>query len=83
MKLRDEVEKKGQSAKAAAGRKASSAELCTLIGAYSAAESRWVKYAEANVASCQIPAEIVQKLKELNANTRQTTQKVCNHAHLP
>jgi hypothetical protein len=51
--------------------------MCKHITAYSAAELKWVKYTEANVASCAIPAELVSQLKQLHGNTGQTKEKIC------
>ena len=76
-KLRDDVQKRGLAAKAAGQRKASREEMCKHIKDYSAAELKWVKYTEANVASCSIPAEVVQQLKQVHSNTEQTKEKIC------
>jgi hypothetical protein len=76
-KLRDDVQKRGQAAKAAGERKVSREEMCKHITAYSAAELKWVKYTEANTASCGIPGEVVQQLKQVHSNTEQTKEKIC------
>src|SRR5215831_5215819 len=76
-KLREDVQKKGLAAKAASQRKVSREEMCKHITTYSAAELKWVKYTEANVASCGIPAEVVQQLKQVHTNTEQTKEKIC------
>src|SRR5215471_10074503 len=76
-KLRDEVQKRGLAAKTASQRKASREEMCKHITAYSAAELKWVKYTEANVESCAIPAEVVSQLKQVHTNTEQTKEKIC------
>jgi hypothetical protein len=76
-KLREEVQKGGLAAKDAGRRKVSRAEMCSYITAYSAAELKWVKYTEANVQSCGIPAEVVQQLKQVHNNTEQTKEKIC------
>jgi len=76
-KLRDDVQKRGLAAKAAGARKASREEMCKHITAYSAAELKWVKYTEANVESCAIPAEVVSQLKQVHSNTEQTKEKIC------
>jgi len=75
--LRDDVQQKGLAAKAASQRKASREEMCKHITAYSAAELKWVKYTEANVESCAIPAEVVSQLKQVHSNTEQTMEKIC------
>jgi len=76
-KLRDDVQKRGLAAKAAGQRKVSREEMCKHITAYSAAELKWVKYTEANVTSCGIPAEVVTQLKQVHTNTEQTKEKIC------
>src|SRR5262245_36485081 len=76
-KLRDDVQKRGLAAKAAGQRKVSREEMCKHITAYSAAELKWVKYTEANVKSCGIPAEVVSQLKQVHGNTEQTKEKIC------
>src|SRR6266849_987592 len=76
-KLRDDVQKRGLAAKAAGVRKASREEMCKHITAYSAAELKWIKYTEANVTSCGIPAEVAQQLKQVHSNTEQTKEKIC------
>jgi hypothetical protein len=76
-KLRDDVQKRGLAAKAAGQRKVSSEEMCKHIMDYSAAELKWVKYTEANITSCGIPAEVAQQLKQVHSNTEQTKAKIC------
>jgi len=76
-KLRDDVQKRGLAAKAAGVRKASREEMCKHITAYSAAELKWIKYTEANVTSCGIPAEVVSQLKQVHSGTEQTKEKIC------
>ncbi|HSV22449.1 MAG TPA: hypothetical protein VLJ17_05405 [Xanthobacteraceae bacterium] len=76
-KLREEVQKKGLAAKAAGQRKVAREEMCKHISAYSAAELKWVKYTEANVASCGIPVQVVNQMKEVHGHTEQTKEKIC------
>jgi hypothetical protein len=75
--LRDDVQKRGLASKAAGQRKASREEMCKHITAYSAAELKWVKYAEDNVTSCAIPTELVSQLKKAHSNTEQIKEKLC------
>jgi hypothetical protein len=75
--LRDDVQKRGLVSKAAGRRKASREEMCKHITAYSAAELKWVKYAEDNVTSCAIPTELVSQLKHVYGNTEQIKEKIC------
>jgi hypothetical protein len=76
-RLREDVQKRGLAAKAAGQRKVSREEMCKHITDYSAAELKWVKYTEANTASCGIPAEVAQQLKQVHSNTEQTKAKIC------
>jgi hypothetical protein len=82
-KLRDDVQKRGLVAKAAGEHKVSREEMCKHITSYSAAELKWVKYTEANVRTCGIPAEVVQQLKQVHTNTEQTKEKICAAAPAP
>jgi hypothetical protein len=76
-KLREDVQMIGLAAKAAGQRKVGREEMCKHITAFSAAELKWVKYSEANVQTCGIPAEVVQQLKQVHDNTEQTRKKIC------
>jgi hypothetical protein len=77
-KLRDEVQKKGALAKAAGERKAAREEMCKVVQNYSAAEGKWLKFAEAGVATCGIPAEVITQLKQVHARTEQARQNICS-----
>jgi hypothetical protein len=82
-KLREEVEKKGATAKAAGRKQVSRAEMCKLITIYAASEAKWVKFTEAGVATCGIPAGIVNQLQEVHAKTERTREKVCADSVAP
>ena len=77
-KLRDEVQKKGALAKAASEHKAAREEMCKVVQNYSAAEGKWLKFAEAGVATCGIPAEVVTQLKQVHTRTEQARQNICS-----
>lgn len=77
-KLREEVEKRGKIAKAAGEHHAGREEMCRDITGFADAESRWVKYTEANVQGCSIPVQIVSQLKQMHSNTEQARQRICN-----
>ncbi len=76
-KMREEVEKKGQAAKAAGQKHASREEMCKLITSYAASEAKWVKFTEAGVGTCGIPPQIANQLKQVHTNTEQTKEKIC------
>lgn len=77
-KLRDEVQKKGMAAKTAQERKVAREEMCKIVRAYSAAEGKWLKFAEAGVATCGIPGEVVTQLKQVHARTEQAKTNICS-----
>ncbi|HKS20860.1 MAG TPA: hypothetical protein VJS63_16775 [Bradyrhizobium sp.] len=78
--LREETEKRGKLIKAASDRKAPPDEACKLIGNFSAAEIKMIKYVEANAAKCGIPQQIADQLKAGHKNTEAMQQKVCGVA---
>jgi len=75
--MRAEVEKRGLAARAGAEKQVAREELCKLVTAYSAAEAKWVKFAETNMAKCGIPKEIVHQLKTVHAKTADSQKRVC------
>jgi hypothetical protein len=77
LKLREDVEKKGLAAKQASEHKATREEMCKYITVYSAAELKWVKFAEGGVATCGIPASVAQELKTIHVHTEETKAKIC------
>ena len=77
MPLREEAEKRGKLIKAASDRHAPPDEACKLIGAYSQAEAKMIKYVEGNATKCGIPAQIADQLKAGHKNTEALEKKVC------
>ena len=77
MPLREEAEKRGKLIKAASDRHAPPDEACKLIGAYSQAEVKMIKYVEGNATKCGIPAQIADQLKAGHKNTEALEKKVC------
>ncbi len=80
MPLREEAEKRGKLIKAASDRHSPPDEACKLIGNYSQAEIKMIKYVETNSAKCGIPPQISDQLKGSHKNTENMLQKVCNVA---
>ena len=78
--LREEAEKRGKMIKAASERKAAPDEACKLIGNFSAAEVKMIKYVEVNSAKCGIPAQIADQLKNGHKNTEKMQKQVCSVA---
>ena len=77
--LREDAERKGKMIKAASERHAPPEEACKLIGNYSAAEVKMIKYVEANAAQCGIQpsASLVEQLKVGYKNTEALEKTVC------
>jgi hypothetical protein len=75
--LREEAEKRGKMIKAASERHAPPDEACKLIGNYSQAELKLIKFAETNAAACGIPPRITDQLKTGHKNTETMQRKVC------
>jgi hypothetical protein len=75
--LRAEAEKRGKLIKAASERHAPPDEACKLIGNFSQAENRMIKYVETNAAKCGIPAQIHEQLEKGHKNTETMEKKVC------
>ncbi|WP_050628536.1 hypothetical protein [Bradyrhizobium viridifuturi] len=78
--LREETEKRGKAIKAASDRHASPQEACKLIGNYSQAEVRMIKYVDTNAQKCGIPPQISEQLRTGHKNTEALLKKVCNVA---
>jgi len=78
--LRDDAEKKGKMIKAASERHAPPEEACKIIGNYSAAEVKMIKYIEANSAKCGIPPQVGDQLKAGHKSTEALVKKVCTVA---
>jgi hypothetical protein len=78
--LREEAEKRGKLIKAASDRHAGPDEACKLIGNFSQAEIKMIKYVESHSAKCGIPPQIADQLKKGHKNTETMQQKVCGVA---
>ena len=78
--LREDAEKKGKLIREASVRHAPPDEACKIIGNYSAAEAKMIKYVETHAAKCGIPAQVADQLKAGHKNTEGLLQKVCGIA---
>jgi hypothetical protein len=78
--LREDAEKRGKLIKAASDRHASPEEACKLIGSFSQAEVKMIKYVEVNASKCGIPPQISDQLKGGHKNTEIMMKKVCDVA---
>ena len=78
--LREEAEKRGKLIKAASDRHAMPDEACKLIGNFSQAELKMIKFVEANAAKCGIPPQVGTQMKDGHKNTETMLKKVCGVA---
>lgn len=79
--LRNEAEKRAAAIRNS-GRGASAAEVCKLFNGFIAAESKMLKFMEANT-SCGIPPDAVAQVKANHAGAMKTRQQVCAAASAP
>lgn len=75
---RQEVEKRALAARAGGEKHVSRDEMCKLVGAYAAAEAKWIKYSEDNQVTCGIPKEAVTQIKGAHAHTMDIRKKICS-----
>ncbi len=75
--LRKDAETKANAIKAASKRKAPPQEACKLIGSFSQAEVKMIRYIEANAKKCGIPPQVGEQMKKGHAGTEQLQQRVC------
>jgi hypothetical protein len=78
--LREEAEKRGKMIKAASDRHATPDEACKLIGNFSQAEIKMIKFVESHATKCGIPGQVADQLKNGHKNTETMQQKVCTVA---
>lgn len=79
--LREDAEQRGKLIKAASARRAPLDEACKLIGTFSQAELKMIKYLEAHASTCGIPLTVLeQQLKNGHRNSESMQEKVCNAA---
>ncbi len=77
MPLREEAEKRGKLIKAASDRHATPDEACKLIGNFSQAEIKMIKFVESHATKCGIPGQVADQLKAGHKNTETMQKKVC------
>jgi hypothetical protein len=75
--LRADAESKAKLIQAAGKRKAPPQEACKLIGNFAQAETKMIKFVEANAQKCGIPPQVGDQMKKGHANTTQLQQRVC------
>ncbi|MDO8979497.1 MAG: hypothetical protein Q7V17_09740 [Afipia sp.] len=75
--LRADAEAKAKLIQAAGKRKAAPQEACKLIANFAQAETKMIKFVDANAQKCGIPAQVSDQMKKGHANTSQLQQRVC------
>jgi hypothetical protein len=80
--LRDAAAKKAAAIGEASKRHATPQEACGLFNSFVAAESKVLKYAEANAASCGIPPQAIREMKTGHNQAIQIRAKVCQAAKM-
>lgn len=80
--LRKDVEKRGGAIQAAGQRKEkpSPKEACGLFNSFTAAEKKMYDYAAKNQATCGIPPQIIDNLKQARAKSDEIRARVCQAA---
>jgi hypothetical protein len=81
--LREEAAKRAAAVRTASEHKATPQEACQLIGKFSDAELKMVKFAESNSAGCGIPPDAVKQMKVNHDRTAQLHKNVCMAANNP
>jgi len=76
-RLRDEAERRGRLVKAASDRKAPREEACDVIGSFSQAELKMVRYVDTNSARCGIPQHVAARLRAGHVKTEELRRRLC------
>ena len=80
MPLREVAEKRGKLIQTASARKAPPDEACKLIGQYSQAEAKMIKFIDSNSQRCGIPENVGKQMRTSHKATETMEQKVCDVA---
>ena len=78
--LREDAQKKANALQNASKNKVSPKVACGLFNAFSAAELRMIKYAQANTTKCGVPPQAVDQMKTQHQKTDDIRGKVCQAA---
>lgn len=78
--LRAETERRAKMVQDAGKRKVQPDEACKLIGSFSQAEEKMMKFVEVNAKSCGIPPEVTGQIKGSHLKTTQLLKRVCDAA---
>jgi len=77
-RYRGEVEKRARAAEAEAKKKPTREKMCELVGLYSTAEFKWIKFSETNMARCGIPKQAIEQIKQVHVHTAEAKKKLCS-----
>jgi hypothetical protein len=83
MPLRQDAEKKAAAVRALHEKKGSPQQACELIGAFSEAEAKVLKFVEKNGSWCGIPDPVVNQMKANHAHTVELHKQICTAAANP
>lgn len=83
VKLRTEVEKRGNAAQAVSKRRGSPDEACKALSGFVEANSRLVNFIKSNGRSCGIPPDVLPNLTKQHATYVQYRTSACNAAAQP
>jgi hypothetical protein len=75
-RLRDEAERRGRLVKEASNRKAPREEACEVLGNFSRAELKMIRYVDANSAKCGLQ-QVAARLKTGHAKTEEMRRRLC------
>ena len=74
---RAEVEKRARAAEAEAKKRPTRERMCELVGLYSTAEFKWIKFSEANMTKCGIPKQAIDQIRQVHVRTAEAKKKLC------
>jgi hypothetical protein len=74
---RGEVEKRAKAAEAESKKKPTREKMCELVTLYSAAEGKWLKFSETNMAKCGIPPQAIEQIKAVHVHTLEAKKNLC------
>ena len=80
---REEVERRARVAVAESKQKPTREKMCELVGLYSTAEFKWLKFSETNMARCSIPEQAIEQIKQVHVRTVEAKNKLCARAQSP
>ena len=75
--LKQDWEAKAQPIREASQSKASPEAACKLITSFEEAEIKLINFMQANSARCQIPGDVIEKMKATHLTTEGLKQKTC------